>query len=149
MLRSLIRETRQSAAKQERHICICLGLWTTSQNKSLAKKRACVCVRLPLWVMKGNNRAEREAPCYNIHSHSTWKLKSWRWVKGGRSLSLQCKLATAEVLKTDIMRSFHVCTFFFLATIMTNLSNICTIRRRAGHSWIGCKANLRREKLKK
>ena len=37
----------------------------------------------------------------------------------------------------------------FLATIVTNLSNICTIRRRAGHSWICCKANLRRAKLKK
>ena len=40
-----------------------------------------------------------------------------------------------------------MCVLFFLATIMTNLSNICTIRRRAGHSWVSCKANLRREKL--
>ena len=117
------------------------------RNKNTAKQRAYVCVRLPLWAMKGNNRAEREAPTTLLIQTPLGKLKSWRSVKDGRSHSLQCK-GTAVVLKNDIMRSFHVCTFF-LATIMTNLSNICTIRRRAGHSWVGCKANLRGEKLKK
>ena len=74
MLRSLIHETRQSAVKQERHMCICHGLCTMSQNKSLAKKRAYVRVRLPLWVMKGNNRAEREAPTTILIQTP---LKSW------------------------------------------------------------------------
>ena len=48
MLRSLIHETRQSAAKQEHHTCICLVIMLGYRNKSLAKQRAYVCVRLPL-----------------------------------------------------------------------------------------------------
>ena len=99
-------ETRTS------HMYMTRSLHHESEQEPTKKTRICVCTP-PSLSYEREQQSWKRGPYYNTHSHSTWKLKSWRWVKGGRSLSLQCKLGTAEVLKTDRMRSFHVCTFFF------------------------------------